>query len=458
MKTDTPPEKPAVIIYWMRRDLRFNDNNTLKAAAAASRRLRIPLLPLFIFDPEILDPLTPDDHRVAYIYTRLKLLNDLLSVQGSSLQIENLEPREVFHTLSGKYRIHGVYAGEDYEPYARSRDKALTDLLTDFPGAPALHLCRDQVIYAGDEVVKQDGSPYTVFTPYSRTWLKKFSYDFGGEDSISSEEILSLLAGKNNDPLLNAVDWFPGIRHFPDLEELGFRESVKKAPDLRLDHIASYAQNRDFPALEGSSSAGVHLRFGAVSIRQLVSYAKKTSASFLNELIWREFFQQILSHYPESSTQNFRRVYDALQWRNDEEGLTRWKEGRTGFPFIDAGMRELEKTGMMHNRVRMAAAGFLCKDLLIDWRIGEAYFASQLFDYEMASNVGNWQWAAGTGCDAAPYFRVFNPFSQQKKFDSSFTYIRRWIPEFGTPDYPEPMLDHAAARIRALEVYKASRS
>ncbi len=419
----------STAIFWFRRDLRFDDNTGLLAALAQNESV----LPIFIFDEMIINELSSDDPRINFIYTSLKVLDDKLKKQGSGVLVLKGDPIEVWKELLGKEKISKVYCNKDYEPYARERDKKVEVLLQE--ASVDFFQFKDQVIFEEGEIVKDNNEPYHVFTPYKNKWLKKF------KPNTSIKEI-------------NYEGFLKRNTFFPSLEELGFRDSDIKVKDFDLSLMEQYGSNRDFPSRSGGTHLGPHLRFGTISIRRLVEKVSISSDVLLSELIWREFFMQILFHYPKVVHQNFKSKYDGIAWRNDQVDFEKWCLGQTGYPMVDAGMRELNRTGCMHNRVRMITAGFLCKHLLIDWRWGEAYFASKLLDFELSSNNGNWQWAAGTGCDAAPYFRIFNPESQLKKFDKEMVYIRKWIPEFDTQDYSEPMVDHKLARERALTTYK----
>lgn len=418
-------------VYWFRRDLRLADNTALSKALRSGK----PVLPVFIFDTQIIEDLPAEDPRISFIYKQLEEIQRLLTASQASLHVYMGKPLEVWKELLSRFEIHAVYANKDYEPYAINRDKQLTALLNT-KGIP-FHLFKDQVIFEENEIVKKDGKPYTVFTPYKRKWLERYH-----------EEAPLHVSGKVNSGYM-AIS-----RDFPKLESLGFRISKLQVPPYDLSVLKHYAELRNIPAVDATSHLSPHLRFGTVSIREILRQLGTGDEIFLSELIWREFFMQILHHFPGVVQQNFNPKYNGIQWENDEERFRRWCEGTTGYPMVDAGMRQLNESGTMHNRVRMITASFLCKHLLIDWRVGEAYFAGKLLDYELASNNGNWQWAAGTGCDAAPYFRVFNPTEQMKKFDRDARYVRRWIPEYGSPDYPDPIIDHSYARKRALETYR----
>jgi len=420
-----------ISIFWFRRDLRLEDNTALAQAISSG----FPVLALFIFDTEIIDELPAGDARISFIYQQLENIHRHLAEQKSSLHVLQGRPQAVWKELLDRYEIQGVYANKDYEPYALQRDRELGKWLES--QGIGFHLFKDQVIFEEGEVLKEDGKPYTVFTPYKRKWLEKF------QKGASMKE--GKVPGKGF-----LMDSFS----FPSLKALGFNPTSIKVPPYDLSRLKDYPKLRDLPAPDATSHLSPHLRFGTVSIRKIIAGLGPSDEVFLSELIWREFFMQILFHFPRVVDQNFKAKYDGIDWLNDEEDFGRWCEGKTGFPMVDAGMRQLNATGYMHNRVRMVTAGFLCKHLLVDWRMGEAYFAGKLLDYELSSNNGNWQWAAGTGCDAAPYFRIFNPESQLKRFDPDLEYVRRWIPEYGTPGYPEPMIDHAFARERALKTYK----
>jgi len=420
-------------VFWFRRDLRLEDNTALDNALGAG----LPVLPIFIFDTNILEELPRDDARVSFIYDNLEGIDKELKKPGSSLYVNEGDPVEVWKKLTASFDIDCVYINRDYEPYAIRRDKSVEDLLNE-KGIRLLRY-KDQVIFEGDEILKADGTPYTVFTPYSKMWIRKFTQ----ENRASS--VVKYQPG----------DFLSLNKELPSLRELGFSGSGVKVRPPDLSVIREYHKYRNIPSAGKTSYLSPHLRFGTVSIRQMVKKARAENTVFMNELIWREFFMQILFHFPRVVTGNFRNAYDDIQWRNDEKEFERWCNGETGYPIVDAGMRQLNETGYMHNRVRMITSGFLCKHLLTDWRWGEAYFAQKLLDYELSSNNGNWQWAAGTGCDAAPYFRVFNPETQQKKFDPRNEYVRKWVPEFDKPSYSKKIVDHDFARQRAIETIKA---
>lgn len=418
-------------IFWFRRDLRLEDNTAFIQALQQFDRV----IPVFIFDTNILDELPPDDARVSFIYQQLEALHFQLKAKGSGLLIRHGKPVHVWLELLKELQPQAVFLNKDYEPYALNRDKKIKDLLQQ--NKVFYKSFKDQVIFEEDEIVKADGSNYTVFTPYKNKWLKKFAET--GLPDVQQSEWKHL--AKTDEP-------------FPDLEYFRFQASTIKVRGYDLSNLENYDKFRDIPGKDETSYLSVHLRFGTVSIRKIVRKVYEEHPDFLNELIWREFFMQILFRYPRVVHENFKLKYNGIQWRNNELEFERWCRGETGYPMVDAGMRQLNQTGYMHNRVRMITASFLCKHLLIDWRWGEAYFAKKLLDFELASNNGNWQWAAGTGCDAAPYFRVFNPAEQQKKYDKDLSYIKKWIPDLDSFNYPPPMIDHKYARERALRAYK----
>ena len=425
--------KQQVSFFWFRRDLRLEDNVGLFHALKS----KYTVIPLFIFDDAILDSLPYNDPRVGFIYENLSKINTQLLKIESALLVKKGKTLAVWELLLTEFDIKEVFFNKDYEPYAIKRDSAICELL-ETNNAIAFSF-KDQVIFEEKEITKADGLPYTVYTPFKNKWLEKY---------------------KSMAPVLeyDATDVFSNFHKcdfvFPSLEQIGFEKSPIKVKPHNLKFIANYQDIRDFPALDQTSYLSPHLRFGTVSIRKLVNWAFHKNDVFLSELIWREFFMQILFNFPKVVTQNFKTAYDGIKWRNNEADFQRWCSGTTGYPMVDAGMRQLNETGYMHNRVRMVAASFLCKHLLIQWQWGEAYFAEKLLDYDLSANVGNWQWAAGTGCDAAPYFRVFNPEIQQKKFDEKGIYIRKWIKEFDL-GYDQPMVEHDMARDRAIATYKS---
>lgn len=417
-------------VFWFRRDLRLEDN----IALYNSLKNRDNVLPIFIFDDNILNELPKDDPRVYFIYKTLNKINQVLQKKHSSLLILKGKPIEVWTELIKAYNIESVYFNKDYEPYSIKRDKEITTFLQ--KNKIEVFSFKDQVIFEENEIVKDDDKPYIVFTPYKNKWLKNYT-------------------SQNLRPKISFKNFHRENLAFPKLENIGFKPSKISVKNFNLNNLSNYDKTRDYPNLDSTSYLGPHLRFGTISIRQVLSQINPINQSFINELIWREFFMQILYHFPRVVNHNFKAKYDGINWLEDNENFEKWQKGETGYPIVDAGMRQLNKTGYMHNRVRMITAGFLCKHLLIDWRLGESYFAKKLLDYELASNNGNWQWASGTGCDAAPYFRVFNPIEQLKKFDKSKTYVKKWIPDLESNHYPEPIIDHKFARNRALEKYKS---
>lgn len=426
-----------IVFFWFRRDLRLDDNAGLYHALKSG----MPVLPVFIFDTDILSKLTnPADKRVLFIHKEIQSLKQQLEALGSTLLVFHGKPLEVWQKLIAQYSIKEVYCNRDYEPYARERDKSLYDwFLTQniyFKGY------KDQVIFEKNEVVKADGSAFLVFSPYMRRWKERLS-DKDLQPFLSKELLPENLYKSSPSTL-------------PSLADMGFTPEDVAFPERDFDQkvIANYHKNRNFPAIKGTSRLGVHLRFGTISIRKLAQFAIKQDEKYLNELIWREFFMMALYFTPTAVNKAIKPKYDRIVWENNEAHFKAWYTGHTGYPIVDAGMRELNQTGFMHNRVRMIVASFLTKHLLIDWRWGEAYFAEKLLDYEQSSNIGGWQWAAGSGLDAAPYFRVFNPTTQAEKFDPKNAYIKKWVPEYGTPAYAKPIVEHKFARERALARFK----
>lgn len=432
------------VVFWFRRDLRLEDNAGLYHALKSG----FPVIPMFIFDSNILNSLeSKDDPRVSFIYETIKELKLQLRTFGSDLLVYCDTPKHTWEKLLKDYRVRGIFSNRDYEPYAIQRDSEIKQLASskeiDF------FQYKDQVIFEQHEVCKDDQTSYTVFTPYKKKWLQKLlEHDQTIEASFYFK---SYPSEKKLDSLwkTSPIDYF-------ELKDLGFVPSSIPIPSKKIvrQRIRDYAQNRDFPFLLGTSRLGIHFRFGTISIREKARLASVLNATFLSELIWRDFYSMILQSFPRVVHESFKPAYDRIQWRNVSTEFIAWCEGKTGFPIVDAGMRELNATGFMHNRVRMVVASFLVKHLLIDWRWGEVYFASKLLDFDLASNNGGWQWAAGCGTDAAPYFRIFSPDAQQKRFDPQFIYIKKWIPELDTPDYPLPIVDHKMARARCLEVFK----
>ena len=426
-------------IFWFRRDLRLDDNRGFYEALRGDHQV----LPIFIFDTEILERLPKDDARVTFIHQTLQNMRQALQDEhDSSIAIFHGKPEVIFEQLIKDYEIETVYTNHDYEPYAKERDDKIKTFLEQHN--IEFKTCKDQVIFEKNEVVKKDGDPYLVYTPYMRTWKEKFK--------TITLEIYYTNSYLNN---LIAHSRLPNL----SLSDIGFEKSSQEITDYEVTPtlIQEYEATRNFPAKDSTSRLGPHLRFGTVSIRKMVKKAiAEQNEIFWQELIWREFFMAILWHFPQTVDQAFKPKYDRIEWRNNEDEFKKWCLGDTGYPLVDAGMRQLNETGFMHNRVRMLVGSFLCKHLLIDWRWGEAYFAEKLHDYDMASNVGNWQWVAGCGVDAAPYFRIFNPTTQIQKFDKNHEYIKHWVPEYQELTYPQPMVDHKAARERCLETYKTA--
>lgn len=427
--------KQSLNIFWFRRDLRLQDNAGLYHALKDEK----PVLPIFIFDRNILDELEDkSDRRVEFIHLALQDIQKQLVKFGSSLDVRYGTPLEVYKQLLSEYTIERVFTNHDYEPYAKQRDGEIEKLLNE-KGAK-FHTYKDQVVLEKDEVLKDDGKPYTIFTPYSRKW-KSILTDF------------HLKAYSNKKYFKNFYK--QPERKLISLEEMGFVAAGQSFPEKEWKGqiIRNYKEQRDIPSIQGTSRLSVHLRFGTISIRELADEAGGLNDTFLNELIWRDFYHMILWHFPHVVGNAFKPEYDKIKWRNIEKEFDAWCNGQTGYPIVDAGMRELNSTGFMHNRVRMIVASFLTKHLLIDWRWGEAYFAKKLLDFDLAANNGGWQWAAGSGCDAAPYFRVFNPYLQTQKFDPDLKYIRKWVPELEEFSYPKAMVVHEEARKRCLETY-----
>ena len=429
-----------ITLFWFRRDLRIEDNCGLFHALNGKNKV----LPIFIFDKKILKKLPKQDARLEMILMSLNNIDLAMKTKRCSVGRFHGTPKTIFPELIKKWRVEKVICNEDYEPYATNRDAEIHRLLE--KEGVAFEMYKDQVIFAKDEIVKKDGSPYKVYTPFSRKWLERFEEN--PLKTYPSETLLGNLTLNESLPKINLAD-------------LGFDKSIIVEPKYSFDSkvIDEYEETRNFPSLDSTSRLGSYLRFGIVSVRALVQKAASRSNNiFLKELIWREFFMQILWHFPHTSYKSFKPQYDKIEWLNDPADFEKWCKGDTGYPLVDAGMRQLNQTGFMHNRVRMLVGSFLCKHLLIDWRWGEAYFAEKLLDYEMSSNVGNWQWVAGCGVDAAPYFRIFNPSEQVKKFDKELRYIQKWVPNFQEIDYPAPMVDHKKARERCLMVYKTALS
>ena len=426
-------------LFWHRRDLRIDDNKGLFEALKQNEIVH----PIFIFDKSILDKLPKNDQRILFIYQEIESLKKSYQNLGSDLWVYYGEPSEIIPKIAQELNCSSVYFNNDYEPYALQRDQeiqvSLNNIKIEFIGN------KDHVIFEKNEVLKDDGKPYTIFTPYSRKWKANLKEEDLREYSI--EKYSGNLVQKQQEEALIT------------LEEMGFESKVlHDFPDriAKNEILKNYHLSRNFPAVKGTSKLSLHLRFGTISIRKLALIAREQNETYLNELIWRDFYQMIIFHFPKSAENSFKAQYDKIIWEKNEVHFDSWCTGKTGYPIVDAGMRELNATGFMHNRVRMVVASFLTKHLLLDWRLGAAYFAEKLLDFELASNTGGWQWAAGCGCDAAPYFRVFNPQAQQEKFDKSFEYIKKWVPEYGTSSYPEPIIEHKFARERILQRFKSA--
>ena len=424
-----------MVIFWFRRDLRLDDNHALFKALKSG----YDVLPIFIFDSNITIKLNQNDHRLNYINNVLDGLNKRLSENKKKIYIYKGDPIEIISKLIIKLKIKEIYLNKDYEPYARDRDDKIEKLCV--ANNVSYNSFKDHVIFEEDQIVKKDGTPYVVYTPYSRKWIEKFQSN--QLDSYPSE--LNLGGFVDSDKIRE-------VNYLMDFEK---NIISPKTYNLNKDLIDKYEETRNFPALDSTSRIGVNLRFGTVSTRKIVkTSSERSNNTFLKELIWREFFIQILWHFPHTTEKSFKDKYERIEWRNDMDDFKLWCDGKTGYPIVDAGMNQLNKTGFMHNRLRMVVGSFLCKHLLIDWRLGEKYFADKLFDYEQASNVGNWQWVAGCGVDAAPYFRIFNPEEQQKKFDKELQFIKKWIPNYDKDNYINKIVDHKFARERCLNTYK----
>ena len=427
--------KQSISIFWFRRDLRLHDNKGLYHALKNSENV----IPLFIFDTDIIDSLPENDARVEFIYNSVKQMQNELRKRHRNMLVIKGKPLDIFKKLTKDYQIKSVYCNKDHEPYGIERDEMVKKFLEskniDF------HSYLDHLLFEKDEVIKNDGSPYHVFSPYGRKCRE-----------VLTKEHLKYYPSED---FLTHFHQLDDIQ-FPELKELGFKSSDIDFPekDNKGAIINTYDKTRNFPAKKGTTRLGIHLRFGTVSLRQLAQKALKKNDTYFNELLWREFYAMILWHYPHVTDTSFKKQYDNIDWLNDKKQFEAWKEGKTGYPMVDAGMRELAITGYMHNRVRMITASFLTKHLLIDWRWGEAWFAEKLLDYELSSNNGGWQWSAGSGCDAAPYFRIFNPSEQQKKFDPDNEYVKKWLPELNSDKYPQPIVEHKFARERCLNTFK----
>lgn len=432
--------KETVFIFWFRRDLRFEDNVGLYHALYQAKLQGHKVLPIFIFDKNILDKLEDKkDRRVDFIHRAIVSMQSELVALGKSLEVHYGIPEDVFEKLIKTHKVAAVYTNHDYEPSAMERDENMKALLS--KSGIEFYDFKDQVIFEKNEVLKDDGKPYTIYTPYANKWRAVWAHNI-----------------PKIHPSLKLMDYFVDTKPLPipSLKDIGFEATDLVVPPITWDAslVKKYADQRNFPAIKGTTQLSVHLRFGTISVRKLALETQGLNSTYFNELIWRDFYHMILWHYPQvAKGKSFKAQYDFIEWRNNEKEFEAWCEGRTGYPIVDAGMRELNTTGFMHNRVRMIVASFLTKHLLIDWRWGEAYFAQKLLDFDLAANNGGWQWASGSGCDAAPYFRVFNPRLQTEKFDKDLKYIRKWVPELDSPKYPKPIVVHEEARVRVLAAY-----
>ena len=467
-------------LMWFRRDLRRDDNAALHAALESARCVHC----VFVYDREILDALPArTDRRVEFIVQSVNGLAVELADSGGQLLTLHGVAREEIPRLACSLGVEAVFANRDYEPQASARDQAVAAALAE--DERAFHLHKDQAVFERDEVMTAAGTPYTVFTPYKNAWLKRL------QDAHVQAFAVERHAGALRPPPAASMLSLEQIGFAAtDLRRLGIQPGAAAATALLEDFLGrmdDYGRARDFPAIKGPSYLSVHLRFGTISIRRLAAEALRRGGRgaevWLSELIWRDFYFQILHHHPRVVERAFKSDYDAVHWDNDPHRIAAWKEGRTGYPLVDAAMRQINATGYMHNRLRMVAASFLVKDLHVDWRIGERYFADQLNDFDLSANNGGWQWAASTGCDAQPYFRIFNPVTQSTKFDPEGRFIRRYIPELAKVplkrlhapwtmsaeeqqasdcligrDYPAPVVDHDQARRITLERFQAARS
>lgn len=430
-------EGPSVL-FWFRRDLRLYDNEGLHRALLASGKV----LPVFVFDKVILDDLEErDDPRVTFIYREILKIKAKLKGWGSDLLTYYGTPMQAFIHWKEKYpEIEAVFTNHDFEVYAKNRDKEIAEFLKQ-NGVKFNHF-KDHVIFEGKEIVTAEGNPMSVYSPYAKKWR-----DFLTDDMLEEREVEGL---KENFFQVDEID------DVPTLASMNFWENDFPFPEKKVTpaELKEYAESRNFPAADGTTHLSLHLRFGTVSIRQAVKAGLQYSDKWLSELIWRDFYAQVLDNNPRVEQESFRPEYDNIKWRNNEAEFKAWCQGKTGYPMVDAGMRQLNTEHWMHNRLRMVTASFLCKHLLIDWRWGDAYFARKLLDYDLASNNGGWQWAAGSGTDAAPYFRIFNPSLQWEKFDKKSEFVRQYVPEYQSQEYiSNPIVEHNFARKRALEVY-----
>ncbi len=472
------PAYPRALV-WFRRDLRSYDHAALSHALRQSAQVHC----VFVFDTDILDRLEDrHDRRVDFIWHSVRELQTALAEMGGGLVVRHGSARTLIPELARELGVNAVFANRDYEPEAILRDAAVEEALA-ADGIPFVTF-KDQVIFERDQLLSGSGRPYSVFTPYRNAWLKRVGDADLQLHPVAEHAAALAPAVESALPSLPSM----GFQH-TDLASLGVKPGMSGAAACWRafeDQLAGYDRLRNLPVLDATSRLSVHLRFGTCSVRELARRAYYASGrgadTWLSELIWRDFFQMILFFHPRVTNQAYRTEFDGIRWPGSDDHFRAWCAGRTGYPIVDAGMRELNRTGFMHNRVRMIVASFLVKDLLVDWRRGERYFAQKLLDYDLAANNGNWQWAASTGCDAQPYFRIFNPVAQSEKYDPDGGYIRRWVPELAaldnrdihapwrlTPieqeiagvvlgrDYPAPIVDHALARERALALFKSAR-
>jgi deoxyribodipyrimidine photo-lyase len=443
-----------IAVHWFRCDLRLSDNVGLHAAVKAADEV----VPIFIFDPKILKAPDVSANQVGFMIECLHSLEKNVEAAGGKMIFRHGEVLDEMKSVLKETGAHALYYNRDYEPYARERDAAVEKMARAL--GVEVHSFADNVVHEPGEVLKDDGKPYGVFTPFSKAWRAR-----GKPAVLPAVKFPACREGKK-----------PQGLELPSAEKLGLKVEIKLPPtgeraarDRLKEFVAGdvlhYRENRDFPARMGTSRLSPHLRLGTISPRTALAAAedaggknparKNSSDVFVNELIWREFYKHILWHFPHVAKGCFRPQYDDLEWENDDKKFAAWCEGRTGYPLVDAGMRQLNTTGWMHNRVRMVTAMFLTKDLLISWQWGERYFMQKLLDADLAANNGGWQWSAGTGTDAQPWFRIFNPTTQAEKFDPEGRYIHQYVEEVDTRNYPAPIVDHAQQRVKALALFKA---
>ena len=442
-----------VAVHWFRCDLRLGDNTALHAASVAAETV----VPIFIFDPKILRSRDVSPGQVAFMIECLRSVENDIAAAGGKLIFRHGQVVEEMTAVLRESEASALFYNRDYEPYACERDTAVEKLAHSL--GVQVHSYKDNVVHEPHEILKADGNPYRVFTPYSRAWR-----------SLAAPRLLPSVKFARARNLKN-----PRSLPLPSAKELGFacdlpipsagesaaRQRLRKFAARNLLH---YAENRDFPARDATSYLSPDLRLGTVSPRTVLAAANKAAQShpnarksidtFVGELVWRDFYKQILRHFPHVAEGAFRPQYNVIPWKNDRKLFAAWCQGRTGYPLVDAGMRQLNTTGWMHNRLRMIVANFLTRDLLVSWQWGERYFMQKLLDADLAANNGGWQWCAGTGTDAQPWFRIFNPIAQARKFDPEGRYIQRYVPEIDTREYPLPIVDHAAQRARALELFR----